>query len=520
MENKRQIINIVNFIRGYNSEMKPWGETYRTVKKQIELIEKYKFKATFLLQYDALTFSSYKKLMKSLDKDRYEFGVWFEIQQPFAEACGIKWRGERKWDGHVHCGFSMGYTQEERKILLDKLFEQFKSVFGYYPKVLGSWFFDTFTANYVCEKYGMDAFCNCKEQHGTDGYTLWGSYYGQAYYPSRKNVFIPAQTKEMQMSAPLFRMLGSDQVYQYDFGMKEDFSPKPSQSVITLEPVYHSAGGGLNKWVDWYMKENFNGECLSFGYAQAGQENSFGWQKMKEGLKYQFALFDKLVKEGKIEVETLGESGRWFKNAYDITPASAITAHSAYDDPDKDSVWFCNKNYRINLYGEKHHFRIRDMHLFDENLADEFESKVCKENAAVYETLPVADGYQWSGNYIRSGVYFKDAETGEEIKYSEMLFEDNNDGSCNVNFVTEFGNIVFTLGENTIEISSQRDILLENTLGRKNETVPTVISSDEKKITLCYNDRSYSLVLSQGVFTSPTALKSENGIIKAGLIPG
>lgn len=49
------------------------------------------------------------------------------------------------------------------------------------------------------------------------------------------------------------------------------------------------------------MKENFNDECLSFGYCQAGQENSFGWQKMKDGLIYQFALFDKLQKEGKID---------------------------------------------------------------------------------------------------------------------------------------------------------------------------------------------------------------------------
>lgn len=36
------------------------------------------------------------------------------------------------------------------------------------------------------------------------------------------------------------------------------------------------------------MKENFNGKCLSFGYAQTEQENSFGWQKMKDDLRYKF----------------------------------------------------------------------------------------------------------------------------------------------------------------------------------------------------------------------------------------
>ena len=54
MAKKRQIINIVNFIRGYDSEPQPPLETWYTVKNQIELIDKYNFKATFLIQYDAL----------------------------------------------------------------------------------------------------------------------------------------------------------------------------------------------------------------------------------------------------------------------------------------------------------------------------------------------------------------------------------------------------------------------------------------------------------------------------------
>ena len=155
------------------------------------------------------------------------------------------------------------------------LFEKFKEVFGYYPRVFGSWLFDSYTIRYISDKYGLDAICNCKEQYGTDGYTLWGGYYGQGYYPSRTNCFMPAQTKEEQIPAPLFRMLGSDQVYQYDFGMDRDSGAAGVQGVITLEPVYcgNSGGGGVPKWVDWYLRENFNGECLSFGYTQAGQGN-------------------------------------------------------------------------------------------------------------------------------------------------------------------------------------------------------------------------------------------------------
>ena len=304
-------------------------------------------------------------MLKELDPRQFEIGVWFEVVQPLVEKIGLPWRGRYPWDWHVHCGFSMGYTPEQRQRLVDELYDKFREIFGYYPRVFGSWFFDSVTARYVSDHYGADAFCNCKEQYGTDGYTLWGGYYGQGYYPSRTNVFMPAQNPENQLSTPLFRMLGSDPVYQYDFGMTADAGADPIQRVITLEPVYPNAGCNP-KWVEWYLGENFNGECLSFGYAQAGQENSFGWQNMEKGLRYQFARFAQLQKEGKLTVEPLGDTGRWYKQTYAVTPASAISAHSACDDDGKTSVWYCSRYYRVNLYGDETGLRIRDLHIFSE----------------------------------------------------------------------------------------------------------------------------------------------------------
>ena len=413
MENsKRQIVNIVNFIRGYNSEWQPFGETYRTVKNQIKLIDKYGFKATFLIQYDALTFNWYKKLMPSLDRDRYEVGVWFEVQKPLAEACGIKWRGRRNWDGHVHCGFSMGYTNEEKMLLLDKLFEQFKSVMGYYPRVLGSWFFDTFTARYVSEKYGMDAFCNCKEQYGTDGYTLWGGYYGQAYYPSRKNMFIPAQNEDMQIPVPIFKMLGSDQVYQFDFGVQDDYSPAKTQGVITLEPVYHSHGGGLPKWVDWYLKENFNGECLSFGYAQAGQENSFGWPWIGPGYLIQTEKLADLARRGVVTMQKLGDAGQALIDAGGETPATAMVATDAWDGNDIQSVWYSCRNYRCNLFCKDGELFFRDLTKFDDSYAEKYLDTPCRQWDARFDNLPVVDGRLWSRDGIECRLAFGRKATG------------------------------------------------------------------------------------------------------------
>lgn len=513
MSDKRQIINIINFIRGFDSEPQPPLETYHTVQNQIELIDKYNFRSTFLIQYDALQMDNFRELMLSLDQSRYEIGVWFEVIKPLAEDAGVEWKCDREWSGLCNCGYAMAYDLKTREKMIDLVFEQFKGIFGYYPRVFGAWFYDTYTARYINDKYGLDAFCNCKEQYGTDGYTLWGGYYGQAYYPCRSNVFIPAQTKAEQMDIPVFKMLGSDQVYQYEFGRNEDLSPRKSQSVITLEPVYHDAGGGLPKWVDWYLKENFNGECLSFGYAQAGQENSFGWQKMKDGLIYQFALFDKLQKEGKIEIEQMGETGRWYKEKYDTTPASTITAHSAYDDENKDTVWYCSKFYRINLHGENGNPYIRDLHIFDETIEDQFDNAVCEETFAVYESLPVVDGFLFSGNNIKSGAYFFD-ENGNRLTYNNMTYTELNDSQCRIQFDDAL-DVVLT--ENSIEITGKNDFVIENVISRISQHVPKFVESSDKEIVLEYLGKKYSVKLCEGMFVRKTKLISTNKKIKAEL---
>ncbi len=506
---RRQIINIVNFIR----DIEPRGpvDLVEAVREQIALMQRLHLRGTFLLQYDSLTDPVYVDMLKELDPAQFELGVWHETVQPQVESCGFTWTGRYPWDWHAHCGFSVGYTKAQREALVDLTFEKFRETFGYYPRVFGSWFFDSHTIRYLSDKYGLDAICNCKEQYGTDGYTLWGGYYGQAYYPSRTNCFMPAQTMEEQLPAPLFRMLGSDQVYQYDFGMSLEEGAK-TQGVITLEPVYTgvTGGGGVPKWVDWYLKENFNGECLTFGYAQAGQENAFGWPGMKDGLSYQFAQFAKLQAEGKIEVEPLGDTGRWFKETYKMTPPSAITANNAFDDDDKTSVWYNTKHYRINLYQDKTQMRIRDLHVFKETYPDPFEDVVCESNEAVYETLPVIDGNRHTGNGVLAGVYFTDAATGAPISCEKMAFTDNGDGSATVSYAP----LTVTLHEDHLRITADKPFCMTAKIGN-DDHLPTPEGQSAATLSLSYHGTNYALTARVGTFTSAnTVLSDADGVIE------
>lgn len=406
-----KIVNIINFIRLLEPRDAKITEDvlYLTVVKQVEILKKYHLKGTFLLQYDALMDTRYQTLLKNLDPDEFEIGAWWEIPQPMVEKAGLKWRGRYPWDWHADIGFTTGYAPEGREKLADVYMNDFKNIFGYYPRSVASWFIDAHTLDYLYTKYKIVASANCKDQYGTDGYTLWGGYWNQAYYPSKVNSYMPAQHEQSQIPVPVFRMLGSDPIRQYDKGLGT-----ARQGVITLEPVYRAAGGD-SAWVSWYFKEFTEGACMEFAYTQAGQENSFTWNAMSKGYEIQMPLIARLRDEKKIRVETLGESGRWFREHYKVTPSTSVTVNQDIKGSNLKTIWFNSRFYRINLLWENGNLRIRDLHLFDEKMASIYETSKATSNECSFFTLPFVDGYAWSNRLILAGLRFKSVKEGKEI---------------------------------------------------------------------------------------------------------
>lgn len=400
--NSPKIIHIVNFIRLLEPRDPAITEEvlYQTVVKQIELMNQYNLPGTFLLQYDALLDTRYQKLLRLLPKDRFEIGGWLEVPQPLAENAGLKWRGNAPWDSRADVDFTTGYTPKEREKLIDTYMRDFKRVFGDYPKTVGCWYLDAYSLHYMYRKYGIIASCNCKDQIGTDGYTLWGGYWNQAYYPSRQNAYMPAQTQKGQIPVPVFRMLGSDPIRQYDDGIGTD-----RQGVITLEPVY-KFGGGDTTWVDWFFKTLTQGQAMAFGYAQAGQENSFTWKAMKDGLQYQFRKIAALRQTGSFQVETMAKTARWYKKQFNVTPVTSVTALTDLPGGDQKTVWLDSRFYRINLLWDNSRLRIRDIHLFDEMVASPYYNSNATGSKCTLFTLPFVDGHFWSTKEHSAGLVF------------------------------------------------------------------------------------------------------------------
>ena len=404
-----RIVNIVNFIRLLEPRDPAITQDvlYQTVASQIRLMRENRLGGTFLLQYDALMNPRYQQLLKSLPDSNFEIGAWWEITQPHVERAGLRWRGRYPWDWDANVDFSTGYTPKEREKLVDVYMEDFKKIYGRYPASVGSWFIDSYTLDYMYRKYGIVATCNCKDQIGTDGYTLWGGYWNQAYYPSRKNAYMPAQTAAQQLPVPVFRMLGSDPIRQYESGLGSN-----GQGVITLEPVY-PFGGGDAKWTNWYFDQFAHGACMSYAYVQAGQENSFTWPAMQKGLDIQFPLIARLRDSGLVKVQTLGQSGRWFKKQFRLTPPTAVTVNKDLDGGERQTVWFDSRFFRLSILWDKQTLRIRDLHLFDEDISDDIKKDSATGSYALL-TLPFVDGFVWSDKTYLAGLRLKAKIDGQE----------------------------------------------------------------------------------------------------------
>jgi hypothetical protein len=484
-------------------------DLYTPVIEQIKLINKYDLPATFLLMYDTLCDDRFIDIL-SKKNEKTELGVWLEVVQPQCGAAGVEWRGRPgyPWDYYANAGFTVAYKREERERLVDVLFEKFRERFGKYPRCIGSWAIDAYTYEYISKKYDIDAACTCRDQWGTDGYTFWGGYYNQAYYPCKNNMLCPAQTKEQQIDIPVFRMLGSDPIYQYDMGLDIGGAAAEWQGVATLEPVYAGRDGGGNPdWVDWYLNENFSGRCIKFGYTQAGQENSFGWGMMCNGLTYQLGKIAELCKEGKLEALTLSDTGAWFKKEFRQTPPTVVSALSDRHGKNRFSVWYDCKNYRADVFTEHNAFWIRDIFLFREKYEERYLHAVNDSISMTFDNLPLVDGNRYSGSGVRAGLY--PYSGGKRLTYTSLSYSEQGSGASVTFYGTAAGDFTVAMTEDGIRFTAQSDFELKNE-SKGGDDEPRK-RADGSILRLNYRGFDYAVQVAGGTLADENTFISEHG---------
>ena len=491
----KNIVNIINFVRACEPRVEDDSFLFTTTEEELKLCRKYNFNSTLLLQYDALLDERYVSLAKEYI-DITEIGLWLEVVEPLCTAAGIPWRGRFPWDWHCNVGFLVGYEKDEREKLIDEAFKRFKDIFGYYPSSCGSWHIDVYSLSYMYEKYGITASCNCKEQYGTDGYTIWGGIYSGAYYPSKNNMLSPAVSPENQINVPVFRMLGADPIHQYDMNIGG------CQQVTSLEPVYGNSG--CNKdWVKWYLNENFNNKGISLSYTQTGQENSMGWDRISKGLPMQLEILENMKNEEKIEIMTLSDSGKWFKANFAVTPPQAQMFDSDSEGNSIKTLWYNCRNYRINRHYEKGMLWIRDLYLFSDSFKEKFLTQKEETPNCSYYTLPVIDGYRFSDKNIRAGLYF--CRHGHNLSFSSPWRTFEKDGCAHVYLDEE---LKIRVSEKSVTIKCPLKSWYLEAVNAENIELP-YIEAEGKSLRMKFKSFGeeyfyYGLTLSKGYFSHST----------------
>ena len=443
---KKRWVSIVNFIR-YDEPRIPDMDLFTPVRRQMELAEKYNFPVTWLMQPDAILAGPYPEFFEKNAPENHELGIWLEITRLHCDYAGVKFNGRSgiNWDYHSNASLTIGYSQKDRIKLADAAMKIFKDRFGYYPKTVAAWYIDAFTLEYLSENYSISASANCRDQWGTDGYSLWGGVWSGGYYPSRQNAMLPAVDIGNQINIPVFRMLGSCPINQYDCKIGEN-----GQEVFTLEPAY----GPNRKWVEKLFSNMFDNIPFDYSFIQVGQENSFGWPRTHESYKLQMQMLAEYTRRGQVDLATLGEIGDWYQEKYQMTAPVGVVAVKDPAKAERQSFWYNSKQYRVNFILEESNLLLRDLHVFSDNYLERYFNKQCITANMTADALPVIEGFLWMNELANPNLRLEVFE--DDIWRSPVISTvKNNDKQLVVS--AEFIDYNWTFEENQLECKVKDD---------------------------------------------------------------
>lgn len=381
-------VSVVNPVRGDDFWELKDQTPVTAVKGQAEITKKLNIPVTWLIRYDALNNQEVLSVLKS-PKD--EVGLFLEVIPTWTQEAGVEYHKSKIWHsaGSV---FLTGYKPEDRQRLINKAFERFQSLFGYFPKSVGAWWIDSSSLDYMQKKYGITSALIVADQYSTDNYQIWGQYWGTPYYPYNRNTLLPASNPDDKIPVVVMQWATRDPVNGYGKGVEESTLSVQANDYID----YHQLGVNYyNFLVDTYTKQKLN----SFNQLTVGLENSYSWSKYKEEYTRQMESLAKRSGDGQFKIVAMQDFADWYKSRFpQLSPAHLIVA----DDPlgsNKKSVWFMNPFYRVGWIYNGSESTIRDIRQYSA-VEELCYSKSCQEINFATSATRVLDSVTFGKRWI------------------------------------------------------------------------------------------------------------------------
>ncbi len=458
----KSYITIVNPVRLSAYTKNP----QESIKAEYNEVQKRNLPATWLLTYDIIANPELASLFAEMN-NKQELGVFLEVTQKYSESSSVKYNKTNSWHRATSL-FLSGYSQADRKKLIDSVFSKFKEKFGYYPKSVGAWWVDSYSLSHMKEKYGITGVLGISDQYDLDGYQVWGTPWSTPYYPNKTNAASPAQNIQDKLDLVTFRWAPRDPLNGY-------LSPTKKQSSLYSTQDY----GGLGLANDYFRKlmglYSMQNQLNEFGQATIGLESDYS-PDFYSGIYSTWLDYVKEFEQKGINITSMNQFSDWYRGYFpNVSPAHVIDANDLLGKPER-IFWFQNSRYRIGLLYNKESqtAEVIDFRVYPEDLEEPFYKSPNKQyNLSI--NLP----------FIVDSVIDKN----NTWKFDVGRLRSVKQKSGNLELVFEKGKIIFS----------------ENSIHTTGITVPKIIL-ESKQLDVTENNGEIKLSTRQNFYVAPFGL--------------
>jgi len=360
-------LTVVNPIRGRAL----WADKRLTpLKDQYEVLASRQLPATWLLQYNALKDSEILGVVKEFNKSQ-EIGLFMEVSPTLAHDSKVIYPFAAAWDD-PQAVFLSGYSQSERRKLINKIFGEFKKEFGKYPSTVGAWWIDSYSLDYMLSEFAIRSVMIVANQKTTDDYGVWGHWWGGVYYPSKANILVPASTALNKQDVIVIQWALRDLTKAYGEGPKYSNYSLQANDYIGLGENTDYFSGLTKNYLDCRNEMAQLTLGLETGMESAGFLGEFENQ------------LDSLLVRGDVRPVTVDQFASKFNSKYPNTSPEYI-----FDDG--ISNWVLNTGMRKNDY-------LGDYIKYDERFA--FSDYFVKDQSVFLKRYLPLENKEGQTNYL------------------------------------------------------------------------------------------------------------------------
>jgi len=318
-------LTIINPIRGRNL----WNDkSLSPLENQYKAVNGFGMPATWLLQYDAIKDSEIINAVRQFDENQ-EKGLFLEVSEELAKDARVLYPHAVKWS-NPGAVFLSGYAQKDRERIIDTLFGSYEKNFGYYPQSVGSWWIDSYSLNYMKEKYDIKAVLIVANQQTTDDYGVWGQWWGVPYYPSVANILTPTQNLKEKQNIVVLQWAQRDLSLAYGKGHRySNYSLQANDYLERGESIEY-----FKRLATTYLDCGLPISQITVGL-ETGMEGSTYLDEYTKQLKYLNSV------EG-LKVVTMSEFADSFSVAYPEYPTEVVL-------DDGSTAWLLSTKKRENI---------------------------------------------------------------------------------------------------------------------------------------------------------------------------